>query len=424
MCERILIGGKLKNKIVLGLVGLSFSVVASQSSWIDVERSVYKAEFRNIAWYSEMAPDGTMYLAGWASIKGEGHWLIKRSDDNGNNWKVVLDEKYFAARGFAVSTNSAGHLVAGAELKDAADRPAYGELRVSTDRGETWTKIKDEALDPNKKSIIYHSELLNDGTILTFGSAYDSKDVPHWLIKRRKANTNAWEIVDDMPSTNPNPPNGPFEGPHDSTAAPAAVDPHNQNHILAAGWWDDSTGHPLWVVKQSTDGGSSWTLVDFVSRDYADYFGLPYQVFFDHEGNGYVAGHIVDRNDSSFMRSTCMLRRMDGKTNKWSDALVIKDERSCAILGAHAADDGIYLTVNNAEMADGKRLAKASVMRSKDGGKTWELLIIDDAGPYQKGAQYNGVRANARGEIIVTGTYFNSPLGDEWVVKKFDPKKQ
>jgi hypothetical protein len=191
--------------------------------------------------------------------------------------------------------------------------------------------------------------------------------------------------------------------------------------MLSAGWWDDATGHPVWMVKSSTDLGRSWAISDFYPGPYQNYFGFPFQIFFNKTGDAYVAGNIADFGDPTFMRSTCILRRLDRITGVWSDVVAESDSRSCVFVGGLSAGDALYLTQAQFDLVQGKPIRKASVRRSTDEGKTWEQLLENDAGAYQQGAQYNGIQMNALGEILLTGTQIHRPEGDEWVVRKWKP---
>jgi hypothetical protein len=393
-----------------GVLLIAAGAAAATVTWVEVDRTVYQAKFRNWAWYMETASDGKLFTSGWATSMDpalkEGHWIIKRSDDDGATWKIVLDEKFLSARGFGVTSNSSGLIAAAAEVATDPTSGTHWTIRLSHDSGATWESHDDPQMASGKNATAYSSKLLEDGTLLLFGSAIDGQGFSHWLIKRLAPGAQSLETVDDLPASHPG---------KDAAAGPVAVEPVT-GHLLVAGWWDDATGHQAWVVKQSLDQGKTWEFIDIYTGEVADYASFPYQIFFDGQGNPFVLG---ETGNSTQTTSQGVLRRLDSG-GQWVN-VVLDSEPGTAYLGGYASGGTIYITGAQLVFSPGPWGAiqrKGLVKRSFDGGKTWENLVDGDLGPYGQGTQYNGVHVNSRGEILVTGTFVHQPDGDEWVVRK------
>lgn len=227
---------------------------------------------------------GNVFVAG--SIKdalGITHAIVMKSNDQGTNWVTSND--------FTSSDGSAASFTAIASANTTTG-PGTGEdhvvaigkaegsrwlIRGTTDAGTTWTTL-DLFTHPNPNYVLSSPSavaLAGNGNIYVIGTAtetivtYKGKTastttVDHRLIRKFEAVGGLWKTIDRSFSV--------------SAIACAGQD------VFVAGGDDD-----YWRVRKSSDGGSTWTLVDNFRYD-ASGFSYPYGIAADSFGNLFVVG--------------------------------------------------------------------------------------------------------------------------------------
>ena len=177
------------------------------------------------------------------------------------------------------------------------------------------------------------------------------------------------------------------------------------NFYAAAHAEINNIGH--WVVRESIDGGTTWTTVDdFVP---GGYYAFPTGITADSIGNIYVSGYTSTASSSA---NIWTVRRGVGTSWTTVDSLAGNGR---AIFAHRTA--GVF-AVGNATVtvtSHGKTATVQAwmVRRSLDGGTTWSTVDRFQGLTY---AQASGVGADSQGNLYVAG--FASNGSDYWTVRK------
>lgn len=180
-----------------------------------------------------------------------------------------------------------------------------------------------------------------------------STNVSHWIV-RKSANGTAWSTIDDFV----------YASGQQALAYSAAVD--GSGNIYVVGSAGPTKNH--WIVRKSTNGGTSWTTVDdFQQKSNYDsqlINTIALRLLFDSSGNIYVAGV--------------------------------------------ANEGGGYY---------GYSYKYWLVRRSNDGGSTW-FTNEDVFSHLSHSATLSDISMDASGNIYTTG-YMTTIYGTEWIIRKF-----
>jgi hypothetical protein len=190
---------------------------------------------------------------------------------------------------------------------------------------------------------------------------------------------------------------------------------------------DDVGGPVHWFVRQSTDGGATWTTVD----DFAPGGGFwAYDDFDVHtlavDASGNVfAGFFAVSDSSAYHRGNWTIRKGAGgtafttvDTSPFTSAYGPKGIYAHPTTGIFAVGDGAILVTNKNKTTSTS--GGWLVRRSLDGGATWQNI---DAYQLSSGyfAQANAVGTDASGNLYVVGSgrAFNNGLNTwHWIVRK------
>ena len=256
------------------------------SAWATVDNWQYVSGSAKLCRVGGMTADagGNVYAAGYAvDSSGVGHGII-REETNGV-WSTVADVANATFDG--VITDSAGDVFA-AGCKNPA---TTGAIPVGTASGN-WIMAERAAgktsftivNDPGSKILSFASAygiaVDQAGNVFVVGTTEETqkqgpiKTATHWIVRKETvsqllAGQDAFKTVDDYAiGTNQNRAYG---------VTNIATGP-------AAGLYVVGTGNGGWIVRKSTNAGSTWTTVDDVA-----YSGA-YGVTGDASGNIYVVG--------------------------------------------------------------------------------------------------------------------------------------
>jgi len=175
-------------------------------------------------------------------------------------WETVDDFQYILGKSstaLGLAADNLGNVyVAGYGLDAANVRHAL--LMRSSDQGVSW-----QIVDDYNYGVGTTTELLNirpdpAGNLLTVGYALVGSAGPtgrgHWLVRKSADHGATWQTIDDFSSTN------------GSAAFPTSIAADSSGNLYTAGYVmpfsGPQRGIALWVVRESSDGGATWSTVD------------------------------------------------------------------------------------------------------------------------------------------------------------------
>jgi hypothetical protein len=216
---------------------------------------------------------------------GVTHMLVTRMDDAKQYWVNVVtdftiaDGKASYATGLTVGAASRVYVTGAA--KDAGD-VKHWIVRRSADGGTTWTTLDDFSLVTGKEAEAGKLVEAEDGTLYVVGIGLDADDHYRWVVRKSSNDGASWTTVDDYEY-------GPVHGytfPHD-----IMVD--RDGTVWTVGEATDDLNYKHWIVRKSSDGGATWSVMDDW-RYHAATSSLAHGVARDADGVLYVTGNAKD----------------------------------------------------------------------------------------------------------------------------------
>jgi len=236
-----------------GLRWLVRKSLNSGQSWFTVDTYQYVATKDTFAAYIVANTLGEIYgLLRPKDGANTFHSLIRKSIDGGASWKNVDDFQYVAGQdtnSTILTLNLKGHLFLAASGKDGGGI-YHWLVRKSTDLGSTWTTIDDFQLVTGKISSARTLLFDGNGSFYVFGRGLDAGNVSHWLVRKSLNDGQSWSTIDDFQ----------FAAGQLAYAWSAFVD--NFGSLYAIGFGFDSAPDLYWLLRKSTDKGSTWTTTD------------------------------------------------------------------------------------------------------------------------------------------------------------------
>jgi hypothetical protein len=233
---------------------------------------------------------GNLYVAGWTedtNLIFPVQWLVNRSSDGGSTWTTVDDfvpPNSASTQPNAMAVDSAGNLfVAGT----GADNNWVTRRGVG---GTNFTTVDGMSLNSSAHGVFIHPT--SGIFVVGYGSIPSGRRTTiAWIVRRSADGGNSWQTVDTFQ----------YASGATSYAEGGGID--SQGNVYVVGYGDPKRGASHWLVRKSSNGGSTWTTVDDVAGGSAHAFGK------DSNGNLFVAG---------IANSTWTLRKNPGGTGIWS----------------------------------------------------------------------------------------------------------
>jgi hypothetical protein len=223
---------------------------------------------------------GVVYTSGSCDATG---WIVRKGDNGGTSWSTVMTYQLapgHIARASSVLVDATGQVFASGRALDASDVSHWIVRRAATDGN--WTTVDDFQLVAGAHGM---APALGAGTRLyALGSAQDTGQVPHWIVRSADPGGDPWTTVSDESG-------GEATAVHEDPAGTVLVVGSMSSGSLGS-------GTPSVVTRRATSGNPSWTVTD----TYAYVTGkpsAPTHLAADPAGNVYVMVRGVDATDAA-----------------------------------------------------------------------------------------------------------------------------
>jgi hypothetical protein len=214
-------------------------------------------------------------------------WIVRKTS-NGTTWTTVDTYMYgngFESHPLGITGDSAGNIYACGDGIGIFQQYEKWIVRKSTNNGVTWSTV-DNYLYPSVTGPTQPSAAVgmcsdNLGYIYASGNGTDSSNIYHGIMRQSTNGGSTWTTVDDFV----------YAAGKNTVGQKCAAD--SLGNVFYISYASDSGGLYHWVVRQSTNNGSTWTTVD----DYTPLSGTvpqPESITIDSLGNIYVSGAYTD----------------------------------------------------------------------------------------------------------------------------------
>jgi hypothetical protein len=309
---------------------------------------------------------GILYAVGEGGTAAGSHWVVRKSIDGGANWTTVRDFAFgpvgpdSATR--ALVTTS-GHLVVAGTISDGASTHAYVER--TADDGATWPSIDDFRDTFNQHFVAKGLARTSSGVLYAAGSGGGQSA---WIVRKSTDGGTSWTTVDSWsPSAT-------------GSASANAIGVTPSGAIFAVGQRVPIfNSDEYWVVRRSTDGGATWSTVDDFQLTTGSTFNY-HQAFgfgVDAVGNIYAVGEGTAAGQSS---RWVVRRSTDGGTT-WATVDTHTNGGSWSAMPRSFSRDSagnLYVAGTAPDAAAGGD--RLEVRKSIDNGATW--ATVDSYKPF------------------------------------------
>lgn len=410
----------LRAFISLGVLALCGATAGAQT-WQTVDDAQMAPNLSARALAIGTDPGRTLlYSAGWSYVDANGTeaGVVRASADSGQTWSTldvwyptnvwpICEYQAFCSAPSSPALPSGGLFTAG-DLCDSPGNQATIDwiVRRSTDGGSTWTLQDQVDSGIGGKAQCRAIQVAPSGEIWAAGLTGTNQGAGGWvwLVRKSADGGDTWTTVDSLWGS--------------SVREARALGFGSSGATFVAG----AVGN-VWTVRRSTDDGASWTTVD--SYQAGNYPSEAYGLAVDGAGNIYVAGSAQSSKKGSYTDQWVVRRSSDGGSTwstvdnftlesyrnyqapeGWPTAITIASSGDLFVSGFFTATDGLL-----------HWLTRQGVPGSR-GALNWSG--IDN---YQvisgEAARANGITTDSYGSVFVTGRAADASGVDHWLTRRF-----
>jgi hypothetical protein len=203
---------------------------------------------------------GHLYAAGYGkAATGVEYWVVRKSVDGGGTWATVMTYRYPGGgsynKAYAVAVDAADNVYVAGEASTAKNGLCWVVAR-SADGGNTWKVV--DAPAPTGGDGAYGICATSGGAVYVVGKGgiTSRKDSAHWLVRRSVDGGATWATVDN------------FQLAANVNAQPTAVAADAGGNVYVAGraytgTYSGTAGdNQRWIVRKGTASGASWATID------------------------------------------------------------------------------------------------------------------------------------------------------------------
>jgi len=266
----------------------------------------------------------------------------------------------------------------------------------------SWATVDDFVYSGGTKSYGYGSATDASGDVFSVGVSYDSASKTHFVTRKSIDHGGTWNTVDDFI----------YAGGSLSGASSIGVD--SSGDVFAIGYGTDSKGKYHYITRRSTDSGTTWATVDdFVyvaagtAPSYGNFFGK------DAAGDIFSVGHGVD----AAAKDHYIVRKSTNHGTSWTtvDDFVYTGGTVSQGIGFGEDPSGYLYSLGTGD--DSKGIYHGIMRRSGDQGATW-TTVDDFVYPNATVTHNSGFGVDSDGNVYVTGFATNSTGINHYLVRK------
>jgi hypothetical protein len=265
-------------------------------------------------------------------------------------------------------------------------------VRKSSDSGATWNTVSNYNLAAGPFDASAHAITTDSaGNIYAAGQAYDASNISHWIVRKSTDGGTTWNTVNNYQLSN------------SSEASANAIGIDGGGNIYAAGQAYDSYLVYHWIVRKSTDGGTTWNTVSDYQR-YTNFDSVATALGVDAHGNIYAAGYTTN---ASGIPSWVVRKSSDGGAT-WTTVNLYSDHANSSAVTALGADSlgNIYVVGYSYDASNTQHWI---VRKSANAGGSW--TTIDDRQGLSQGqtSSANAIIPCLNQQICVAGQMHDDP---------------
>lgn len=371
------------------------------ASWSTINDYNYAASKESSYSVIIFSGSGNIFVAGYGTDSSSvTHWIIRKSTDNGSTWSTVNDYNFSATKNsnsYGIANDSTNNLFSVGTALDTSNRNHW-IVHKSSDDGATWSTVNDYSLV--KGGPAYGSVIAKDisGNLYSAGSAVVSS-VYHWIVRKSTDGGNTWSFIDNYNLTS-----------QSSVASSLTIDA--ASNIYTAGYGNESSSITHWIVRKSTNAGSTWSTVDNYQLSGTTQ-SIANALVTDTAGNIYVAGLGLD---ATYAMHWIIRKSINGGStwNTISNFNLVAGKASNALALVADGSSNIYAAGYG---VDSSNVQHWLVRKSTDGGTTWSTVDDYNLSAANQATPY-ALTIDGSGNIYTVGYAADASGISHWIVRK------
>jgi hypothetical protein len=376
------------------------------SAWQTVDNYQYTLNDNAEAFSLAANSAGMIYATGWGYDPSmTRHSLVQASGDGGGTWSLLNDYTTFdgASISMAVDPNGILYQSAAAILTPGAKNSWV--TRQSIDQGATWTVVDDFTLGG---AIGQPTSVATDsgGNVYVAGFALPASGYEQWIIRKGTPTVGGmnWTTVDQLASS------AGGEVARGVVCHPAAgVFAIGQTVVTGK-----KTSTSVWTVRRSQDGGVTWQTVDTYSLNssqqaWGNGLGI------DEAGNLYAVGTAGNSTKGFY---DWIVRKSSDAGTSWTTVDDVTASGIDNTANAFTGDAKGNLYVVGQSRSPAINVNTWIVRESVGGTGAWTTV---DSYQLVTGKSATATTAmSALGQVLVAG-YATDGTANHWIVRRFMP---
>jgi hypothetical protein len=312
----------------------------------------------------------------------------------------------------ALAKDAAGHLYAAISTADEQGR-MRAQIRKSSDGGATWSLVEEFASSFLGSVQFLSLDTDTTGHVYAAGYLADDQGQYRWIVRKSDVGGTTWSTVDD------------FALPGIQRTIAQALTVYADGRISVAGYGDapSDAGQPhprtRWLVRQSRDGGRTWTTLD----DFNHQHSAKATAILSTPNGLFVAGTGWNGNTNTGEHWLVRQGVVDGTgTFQWQTVDEFRLQDLGRAFGSQAHGLGLdeqghlYVVGRGYASGDGGNSVHWVVRRASRAGTDWALVDTFQlrAGDF---AAAIGVASDNPSGVYVVGRATDRRSGSHWIVR-------
>ena len=377
-------------------------------TWQTVDDFQYAVGTNSYASGLTKDPAGNIYAVGdGRDAGGLWHALAMKSSNGGANWSTIDDYRPSTDQGYdaGLTADGAGTLYAAGFNNGVGDGKHYWLVRRSLD-GVTWSTVDDFTFSGSVPRALTTD---SSGNVYVVGGA-TIVSTNYWIVRKGTTNPDgsmAWSIVDAFVKNAYNNANGCFSHPTAGLFVVGSTEDGGQKSFAGQ-----------WIVRRSLDHGATWTTVDayqLSSNQGASASGIGA----DASGNIYVVGNGAQKAGSA-SPAHWIVRKSSNGGSSWTTVDNFIPSSGQATARGFAADSvGNLFVIGNRY---GSLVSSSRWVVRKNPGGVGSWSTVDDF-QYASGQEAVGqaLVADLSGNVFGAGYGKDAAGVQHWLVRKGTP---
>jgi len=389
---------KFLRAALLALAAVAPSALTAQT-WETVDDFQYTAGHHSFAFGAGADGLGNLYVVGRGLDSANvNHALVMRSGDQGATWQTIEDYNYLPGTNTAFAANGFG-------VDRAQNLYALGSVnlgtsgthwlvRKSADAGATWQTVDDFEYANGWQSGA-QAGFAQDSVGNIYVAGYAENPSSGNCVWIVRESSNAGATWSTVDVYQ-----------YDGYSTPAVAIASSPAGVFVAGY-----GGYHWIVRKTTNAGQTWSIVDNYDPN-ASSSGLG-GLTVDNEGDLYTSGNVsvttVTKKSSTTQNYTVVRKGINGGT-AWSNVLLSTNTLRVYGMGSDAADN-VYVVGFAPNWV---------VWKGTDSGTSWSVA---DSFLYDglTSSRAYGCASDTLGNVYVCGYGTDTTGVDHWLVRKATP---